>query len=149
MQLSSPDFKNGEFLNHKFSCDSKELESPILSWKLSRKDLDRTKSILILVYDLDSPKKEFIHWIVNNVSPLVTSTKEISVNQGLNQMGQTGFYPLCPPIGDSEHRYVFQVFALDVKTKPLAQHIPTVQDLLKLIFSHVVAQDKIMGLFTR
>ena len=58
-----------------------------------------------------------IHWVVAGVDPsLVTSLGGEAFPPGAvvgtNSGGTIGYEPICPPVGDPVHRYVFDLYAL-------------------------------------
>jgi len=115
-QLSVDEVFNG------FGCTGKNI-SPELSWTGAPKG---TKSFAVTVYDPDAPTGSgWWHWIVFNISKDVQSLKagagSVSSKllphgavQNIIDYGFAGFGGACPPEGDTAHRYVFTVYALDI-----------------------------------
>jgi Raf kinase inhibitor-like YbhB/YbcL family protein len=80
-------------------------------------------------------------------------TDSIAVNdvpvgavQGQNGGGSTGYTGPCPPAGTGEHRYIFDLYALDTTLD-----LPTnsnLDDVLKAQEGHVLEQCSLTGLFS-
>ena len=64
---------------------------------------------------------------------------------GLSENGRSGWIPPCPPSG--EHRYVFQVFALDTSLRD--REVAGEGDLRSAIQGHVLAQAELVGRYSR
>jgi Raf kinase inhibitor-like YbhB/YbcL family protein len=132
MQLSSPTFSDGATLPmqhvfNSFGCTG-DNQSPALSWTAPPQG---TKSLAITAYDPDAPTGSgWWHWVVFN---LPASTRDLPVNAGTpdgknlpqgavqarTDYGTPGFGGACPPKGDTPHRYIFTVWALDTEALPL------------------------------
>ncbi len=73
-----------------------------------------TSNLAILVTDLNA--NSFVHWIVVGIDPATTGVAEGAVPQGgivgKNGFGTVGWGGPCPP-ANSEHEYLFQVYALN------------------------------------
>ena len=111
MKLWSDDFKEGESIPVRFTCDGKDL-SPHLAWS----DLpEGTGSLALLVHDPDAPRPGgWIHWMVHDIpaearglptgGPLPPGAREV-----VNDFGYSRYGGPCPPSG--RHRYYFYLFA--------------------------------------
>lgn len=69
------------------------------------------------------------------------------MRQGMNQPGFTGWYGPRPPIGDSPHRYHFQVFALDTELTMIPG--ATREEILSGMAGHVLAKGEIVGTYAQ
>jgi Raf kinase inhibitor-like YbhB/YbcL family protein len=125
--LSSPDIAadgqlgNAQVLNG-FGCSGSN-RSPALEWYGAPAN---TRSFAVTVYDPDAPTGSgWWHWVVYNIPAgahgLVAGAGDVSGKhlpagavQGRTDFGLPGFGGACPPAGDSAHRYVFTVHALDL-----------------------------------
>jgi Raf kinase inhibitor-like YbhB/YbcL family protein len=113
----------------------------------------------VIVEDPDSPTPQpFIHWLVYNIPPDVTSLPENvphdrelaqppGARQGQNSKLRIGYTRPEPPPGDRPHRYHFQVYALD-------RMLPADDDLgrsafHKAIAGHVLAKGELIGTYQR
>jgi Raf kinase inhibitor-like YbhB/YbcL family protein len=101
---------------HAFGCSGKN-RRPALRWSGAP---SRAKSFAVTVNDIDAPTGSgFWHDVVWDVPGSATSlgpTSPRGAVEGLNDAGQNGYLGPCPPAGDGRHRYVIDVYALDVPT---------------------------------
>jgi len=106
MKLWSDDFKHGESIPVRFTCDGQDL-SPHLAWS----DLPQgTQSLALMCHDPDAPVGDWIHWLVHDIpaetdhlprgGPLPSGAKET-----VNDFGYSRYGGPCPPSG--RHRYFF------------------------------------------
>jgi hypothetical protein len=116
LDVRSPDFKEGERIPTKFTCDGED-EPPVISWA---KPPAGTRAVAVIFDDPDAPGGIFTHWTVFNLEPgqnrLAGSigsdeTGPTGPFEGLNDFGAAGYGGPCPP-GGAEHTYRFNVFAL-------------------------------------
>ena len=115
-----------------FGCSGKNI-SPSLKWVDAPKD---TKSFAVTVYDPDAPTGSgWWHWVMFNIPADIHQLKEDAGNpangsapkgsiQSVTDFGMPGFGGACPPEGDTPHRYVFTVYALDVEKLDLNEKTP-------------------------
>lgn len=152
-QIESPDFKEGEAIPEKFTCEGDDL-SPLLKWTSPPQG---TKSYLLIVEDPDAPMGTFVHWILYDIS---SGLNEISrgagngkaakdgMKQGLNDFGRVGYGGPCPPKGHGPHRYNFILKALDIPSLSLPDGARK-SDLERATAGHVLAEARTMGRFER
>jgi Raf kinase inhibitor-like YbhB/YbcL family protein len=151
LQVSSPAFSEGQPIPQKYTCDGNNI-SPPLAWTQPPAD---TKSMALIVEDVDAPGGVFTHWILYNLPAKEialaeniarTATLNDGGKQGKNSFGKIGYSGPCPPPG-KPHRYYFKIYALDVALKLL----PAVsrEDLLAAMNNHVVAEGQLMGTYGR
>lgn len=143
MQLTSPHWQNNQTIPTQFTCEGEDI-SPALAWS----DIpDGTKSFVLIVRDPDAPSKEWIHWLVKDISANVTNVANNTVPAGgvevMNDFGRTGWGGPCPPNG--EHRYYFELYALAVATTAgnSLTEVETAMD------GHILAKGELLGLFNR
>lgn len=111
MRISSPAFRDGDYIPPKYTCDGKDVNPEL--------HLDAVpaaaKSLVILVDDPDSPSGNWLHWSVWNIAPSTRLIPEDSVPagalEGETDFSETGYGGPCPASG--EHEYRFIVYALD------------------------------------
>jgi Raf kinase inhibitor-like YbhB/YbcL family protein len=108
------DFLEGAPIPMEHTADGKGAPVP-LAWG----DAPRgARSLTLLVEDPDAPTPNpFLHWSVYGISPHARDVAEAisrGANVGRNSMLRSGWAGCAPPKGDDAHRYVFQLFALDV-----------------------------------
>ena len=152
--LSSKDIHGQLSLNqvyNGFGCQGKNI-SPQLEWKNPPAS---TKSYAITVYDPDAPTGSgWWHWVVFNIPATLTHLTSGADNlpqgsvQSITDFGQTGFGGACPPKGDRPHRYIFTVYALDVKKLDLdAKAAPALVGFV--INKHALAKASVMAYYGR
>jgi Raf kinase inhibitor-like YbhB/YbcL family protein len=147
-----------------YSCRGANL-SPPLEWSGVP---EGTQSLALVVDDPDSQPPGFVHWVIYNIPPSTSGLPEgveaeamlpDGTRQGPNdyalftQEGQThpggapinrlGYDGPCPP---AAHRYVFQLYALDVILDLPAES--TMADVLAAMAGHVLGQAELTGVFT-
>ncbi len=144
MKLNSPHFTHNASIPKRYTCDGDDI-SPALQWT----DVpDGTKSFVLIVRDPDAPaKEEWIHWIVVDIQPAITDVADDTMPQGgrevMNDFGQTTWGSPCPPNG--EHRYFFQIYALDIPTV-VGNSLQEVELAMR---GHILAQAELIGLYNR
>ncbi|MDP3970858.1 MAG: YbhB/YbcL family Raf kinase inhibitor-like protein [bacterium] len=144
MQLTSSDFTHESSIPMEFSCDGADL-SPELSWNEAP---EATKSFVLIVRDPDAPmKKEWIHWIVKNISADTRSVAQNAVPAGgievVNDFKKTSWGGPCPP--DGEHRYFFVLYALDIESVAG----DTLDDIETAMEGHILEKAELMGRYNR
>jgi Raf kinase inhibitor-like YbhB/YbcL family protein len=107
-----------------FGCSGENVSLP-LEWSGVPSD---AKSLALTMYDPDAPTGSgFWHWLVVNMPPSTTELPEGAGALGdadlpegaVNGRGDAGvasYFGPCPPAGDTPHRYVFTIFAVDTDT---------------------------------
>lgn len=121
MKLRSNDFVNGALLPGRFASYRENIR-PHLSWEQLPLG---TQSLVILCDDPDAIKpagKVWVHWVAYNISPDCLSTDNlVHIQEGMTDFGTKGYGGPNPP--DGEHRYYFELFALNTAKIDLAQRI--------------------------
>jgi Raf kinase inhibitor-like YbhB/YbcL family protein len=144
-KISSPAFENNAFIPEKFTCVGKDTNPPL---KIENTP-QGTKSIALIVDDVDAPRGIWVHWVVWNIPKGTTEIKENSVpegaKQGLNDFRKRQYNGPCPPPGT--HRYYFKIYALDTILN--LEPDTTKADLEKAMKGHIIGQSYIIGLFKR
>jgi len=116
LALSSSSFQNDRF-PVALTCDGANT-SPVLRWNAPPAG---TRGFALILYDRDTPRGGFVHWVLFNLPSEARSLPEEfpttaqlrdGTRQGRNDFGQVGYGGPCPP-GHNAHRYVFMLFALD------------------------------------
>ena len=148
MKVTSPAFKNEDFIPQEYTCDGKDV-SPPLEWEA----VPNAKSYAVIVEDPDAPGGTFIHWVIYNI-PSVSLPKDVKKTlktdygvQGVNDFGRVGYGGPCPPRTHPPHRYYFRVYALDT-VLPVKEGV-TADDLREMMEGHVLDEGYIMGKYKR
>jgi Raf kinase inhibitor-like YbhB/YbcL family protein len=144
-KISSPAFENNAFISEKFTCVGKDVNPPLMIEKIPQ----GTKSIALIVDDVDAPGGIWVHWVLWNIPQGTKEIKENSVpegaKQGLNDFRKRQYNGPCPPPGI--HRYYFKIYALDVVLN--LEPDTTKANLEKAMKGHIIGQSYIIGLFKR
>jgi Raf kinase inhibitor-like YbhB/YbcL family protein len=96
----------------------------------------------------------WVHWVIFNIPPSINKLNEKiptdkvledGTTQGSNDFRKIGYGGPCPPGGT--HRYYFKIYALDrrVELTPGA----TKAELLHEMTGHILAEEKLMGKYSR
>jgi Raf kinase inhibitor-like YbhB/YbcL family protein len=112
--LLTADFDDGGRIPEEHTAEGAGLPVP-LSWS----EVPRAaRSLTLLVEDPDAPTPNpFLHWSIYAIHPSARDVAQAiasGAHVGRNSMLRTGWAGCAPPKGDDAHRYVFQLFALDV-----------------------------------
>lgn len=151
LKLVSSAFKEGDFLDKKFTGDGMDV-SPPLSWE---KAPQGTKSFALIMDDPDAPMGTWVHWVIFNIPPDMTSLPEnVPKNmqvlgkalQGKNDFGRVGYNGPAPPRGNP-HRYFFKLYALDTELSLPA--LSTKDQVEKAMEGHILAKGQLMGMYKR
>jgi len=129
--------------------------SPQLTWSA----IKGAKSYAIIMEDPDAkPITPFVHWVAWNIPSNVTSlpmglqeqeklTLPPEMLQGRTSRGSVAYFGPRPPVGDPDHHYHFQIFALD-----RVLDIPPGSDrdtLLAAAKGHVLAKGELVGTYAQ
>ena len=150
-KISSPAFKNGEFIPVKYTCDGADISPPI-KWENIPKG---TKSLVLIVEDPDAPIGIFTHWIVYDIPANTEGIAENfpkkpevkGIKQGINDFGKIGYNGPCPPPG-KPHRSFFKLYALDKETLGI-QAGASREKVINALNGHIIGATQIMGLYGR
>jgi Raf kinase inhibitor-like YbhB/YbcL family protein len=144
LQLSSPAFKHGEAIPIQYSCKGDDVNPPLNIMGVPQ----NAKSFALIMHDPDALGTDFVHWLVWDIP---TGTQTIAANsvpvgaiQGKTGFGNNKYGGPCPPSGSGTHRYIFELYALDI---PLSLSSDTSRDKLQdAMKGHIVAQNTLTGL---
>jgi len=151
LELSSPAFKEGEYIPPAFSCSGSDI-SPPLNWKGIPPG---TVTLALTCTDPDAPVGTWTHWVIFNIPASLPGVEEhfsrrsllpSGISQGMNDFREVGYMGPCPPPG-RPHRYFFKLYALDrlLKLPPGVSRA----ELEKAMREHTLARAELMGLFRR
>src|ERR1700722_17601405 len=120
-QLLSTSFLDGGDIPIKFTSHGSNV-SPALAWSQAPPD---AKSFALTMEDPDAPGGSFMHWLVYNLPASApglpedfpkTSQLRDGTLQGKNGFGTIGYSGPRPP-PNIQHKYVFKLYALNLKLK--------------------------------
>ncbi len=152
MRLTSSVFEENGPIPRRYTCDGENVNPP-LSWSGAPAG---AKSFALVMDDPDIPDfvkerhgiSEFDHWIVFNIPPSSSAIGEGEAPPGISgrtSAGGSSYIGPCPP--DREHRYVFQLFALD-DTLPLFEEAAKA-DLFAAMEGHILDRATLVGRYKR
>ena len=142
--LTSPAFKHGGELDPSFTACEEDSVAPPLEWTAPPPG---SQELVLVVEDVDAGAgKPALHWLVWGLAPQRGKLLEGEVppRTGKNAQGNSEWMLPDPPLG-AEHRYVFQLFALDLPLTIMPG--ATAEDLLEGIEGHVTASAVLTGHF--
>jgi len=141
MKLFSKDFKHGDMIPSKFTCDGDDI-SPQLAWD----DVPpETQSFALTCLDPDAPMGTWVHWLVCDIPKNVHEIPQGSSpgKEIINDFKKTAYGGPCPPSG--VHRYFFTIYALKVSKLDN----PTKQNFVELCKKNALASAELMGKYKR
>jgi Raf kinase inhibitor-like YbhB/YbcL family protein len=149
LSINSLIFENNALIPSKYTCDADNVNPPLSISGVP----EGTQSLALIMYDPDVPKNliasgVFDHWVAFNMPPLTTAIEEGKDAPGVlgnNGAGKKGYTGPCPP--DREHRYFFELYALDMKL-PLSEGASRT-DVENAIKGHVLGQAELIGRYNR
>ena len=155
MILLSPDFKDGDFLDEKFSlskdygfgCSGRNIR-PHLKWdNISEKVVE----LAITIFDPDAPTEcGFWHWIMVGVNRKYFETNDDCLSNSIQVQNDFGSYSYggpCPPENDHPHRYYLTKHGLNSKIDA-HKDTPAAQIGFQLHFK-AIERASLLGLFKR
>jgi Raf kinase inhibitor-like YbhB/YbcL family protein len=154
LAVTSGDFRNDGAMPSAMS-EYAEAASPQLSWT----SLPNARSYAVIMEDPDAkPAAPIVHWIIWNIPASLTQlpqgvqkqgrlSEPDGVLQGRNTRGSLGYTGPHAPIGDAEHHYHIQVFALD--TVPAVPAGADRDSLLSQMNGHVLAKGELVGRYAQ
>lgn len=154
IEVTSPAFAYNATIPARYTADGEGL-SPPLEWRGVPTD---AQAVVLLVEDADSPTPQpLVHAIVWDLpgadgalpeGALPTDRRDPDVDaMGRNSYFTPTYLPPDPPPGHGAHRYVFQIFALDIA--PRFERPPGRATLLARIRDHVIAKGLLIGRYER
>lgn len=150
--LSSPAFADWTEMPVRFTADGAGV-SPPLVWDALPPG---TQSLALIVEDADSPTPApLVHAIVWGLPAGMHTLAEGAIvadaatgDTGKNSFLSQSWLAPDPPKGHGEHRYVFQLFALDCPAADLGE-APGRGAVLNAIAGHVIGAGMLTGLYAR
>ncbi len=116
---------------------------------------DDTRSLALVVVDVDPVARSWIHWMVTAIPPTVTSLARGASGRAMpegavehpNTWGQPGYGGPQPPAGTGKHEYEARLYALDVDAPDPGTR--TLSEFNASIDGHVLGSAEYSGLFGR
>jgi len=144
LTVTSSVFKSNQPIPEKYGCDYENINPPISIEGIP----EGTKSLALIMDDPDAPSGTFDHWVIWNIPPSQNKIAEHTAPgvEGKNGMGENGYTGPCPPPG-KPHHYNFKAYALDMELG--LSEGSTKKDLERTMKGHVLAEGKLIGLFSR
>jgi len=151
IEVTSPAFDEGAMIPAEYTADGRDVSPPIV-WSPGP---EGTKSYVLISDDPDAPMGTWVHWVVYNIPPDVTSLDEnvpadktlpSGAQQGSTDFGRIGYGGPAPPGGT--HRYFFKVYALDTVLDDLPTGA-TKGQVEAAMNGHVLAEGQLMGKYSR
>jgi Raf kinase inhibitor-like YbhB/YbcL family protein len=144
LKILSTAFKNGEDIPTQYTCKGDNISPPLNIVNIPA----QAKSLALIMHDPDAPVGDYVHWLVWDIQP---STLSIGANsipvgavQGITSFNKNEYGGPCPPAGSGTHRYIFELYALDM---PLGLPPNTTRDkLVDAMKGHIVEQTALTGL---
>ena len=154
LTINSSAFDNAGAIPSRYTCEGKDV-SPPLTWVGVP---ETARSLVLIVDDPDAPdprapKMIWVHWVLHNIPPDISSLPEGVASaelppgavEGLNDWNRVGYGGPCPPIG--RHRYFHKLYALDTVLEGLIS--PTKAQVEVAMTGHVIAQAEIVGTYQK
>jgi Raf kinase inhibitor-like YbhB/YbcL family protein len=143
--VTSPAFEHGGEVPVRNTGDGEDL-SPQLVWQGLP---EGTRSLALIVHDPDAPSGDFVHWVAWGIDAGAEMLAEgaSTPGEGENGFGDRGYRGPLPPPGHGDHRYFFQLHALD--TEPELDPGANRDELEHAIEGHVIATAELVGRYGR
>lgn len=145
MKIFSRAFENNQKIPKTFTCQGQNINP-----ELNFSDIPQsTKSLVIVMDDPDAPMGTFVHWVIFNIDPKISSISENSspngAIQGKNSAGSNQYVGPCPPSG--MHRYYFKLYALDLELN--LSKDANKQILENAMIGHILDEAQLMGTYQK
>jgi len=144
LTVRSPAFPHEETIPSKYTCDGENLSPPLAIDDIP----EGTASLVLIMEDPDSPNGTWDHWVMFNMPANTDRVGEGDAPKGTsgkNTWGAAEYGGPCPH--DGEHRYVFNVYALDTSLR-LFEGTPK-EEVLEAMKGHILAKGELMGRYER
>jgi Raf kinase inhibitor-like YbhB/YbcL family protein len=146
-QINTDSFTSHNMMPIMYTCDGKDI-SPALQWESTPA---KTKSLALIVSDIDAPKGIFYHWVLYNIPATTLSfaagttqfpAGTVALKNSFNNVRYNG---PCPPAGETHH-YIFTLYALNT-TFTLSQDADALS-LIKAMKNHVIGTAELKAVFS-
>ncbi len=145
MRLSSPAFEHDGAIPRKYACEGTNISPPLRISDVP----EEAASLALIMDDPDVPLAlredgMWDHWIVYDIPPDLRQLEEGEEPNGTHGLGTAEnleYFGPCPP--DTEHRYYFKVYALDIELN--LPERASKQQVEQAMQGHVLDQAELMG----
>jgi Raf kinase inhibitor-like YbhB/YbcL family protein len=155
MEITSSAFRDGEKIAIQYvmpGAGGKNISIP-LAWKNVPAG---TKSFCLSIVDPHPVAQNWVHWLVVNIPPHVTSVEEGASKKKMpkgsvelkSSVGDVGYGGPQPPKGTGDHPYVVTLYALNVEKLDLGTDT-SLSAFKKAIESKVIGSASITGKYGR
>lgn len=145
--VTSTAFDGGDPVPERFSCEGENVPPP-LAWKGVPAG---TTELAVVVEDADAPGGIFVNWLVVGVDAKATALSPAALPPGAEVLPGSSDNPTyigpCPPNGDGDHRYVFEVYAL--RRRPALDTLAGPVEKVRAIRAAAEAGGYLLGTFSR
>jgi Raf kinase inhibitor-like YbhB/YbcL family protein len=142
MLLVSDDFKNGQIIDRKFTCDGEDI-SPHLRWE---NPPNGTKSYAISISRSDPIVGEIFHWIIYNIPNDVYELEQDGKIPGIE--AENDFHTVNyegPNASEGLHNYIFRIYALNIERITGINS----QNFKRIINQYMLEYAELIGLYER
>jgi Raf kinase inhibitor-like YbhB/YbcL family protein len=141
LKVTSPAFQENGMIPLQYTCGGANI-NPALDIEAVPPG---TKSLAIIMEDLDATGDVFVHWVAWNI-PVVKHLCEARKMEapGFNDFHVSIYKGPCPAYGT--HRYLFKVYALDSLLE-MSRH--TAADLEEAMSGHIIGFGQLMARYKR
>ena len=144
MELTSPVFKQQEFIPAKHSYHGGNISPPLTITGVPA----GTVSLALICEDPDAPAGIWVHWVVWNLDSETTQIPSgrlpAGASLGTNSWGKAEWGGPAPPSGT--HHYVFKLYAL--KQAPVLKPHASAKALEAAMKGHILAEARLIGLYS-
>jgi Raf kinase inhibitor-like YbhB/YbcL family protein len=142
LTITSTVFSHFEMIPDKYTSEGENINPPMKIKGIPK----GTKSLVLFIYNPNSPIKPWDFWILWNIPPKGEILEDsIPGIQGVNSFQQHGYNG--PTSNSSIHSYFFKVFALDTT---LSLHQNSTRSIVKRAMQgHVLAENEIIGFYKK
>lgn len=156
MTLESTAFEQNGSIPSQYTCDGTNINPPLQFGNVPSEAV----SLVLIVDDPDIPAvvktsrgiEKFDHWVLFNLPPSLQGLEENFSGEGMlgaNSAGNAAYTGPCPPpdYEPTEHRYVFQLYALD--TELSLKEGATEADVRDAMKGHILGKAELIGVYDR
>lgn len=113
MKIVSDALTSNQRIPVTYTCNGPNISPPFNITEIP----DNTKSLVLMIEDVDAPANPWVHWLVFNIHPDYTEFPEGGIPKGAIEGyangGTPGYEGPCPIYFKGTHQYDFVVYALD------------------------------------